>query len=321
MKAIRIHEYGLSDILRYEEAPVPEIKENQVLVKVYATSINHLDLLKASGTLKEKMKLDFPWIPGHDFAGTIENAGFENTIFKKGDAVYGNCMGGSFAEYVAVDIDKVTYKPENLTFIEAASVPHVAETAWQAVHTHGQLKKGQRVLIHGAAGAVGAYVVQFARLVGAEIYTSASGKDEDLLKSLGANVTIDYHTTDFITVAHDMDLVLVFVGGDTQKRSYSILKKGGRLVSTTGPILEDEAKQHEVTGISMVIRQNATDLERISELLTTCDVKTDVAITYALADAAEGWKLLGGEDPGNQQLTHGKIVLEVLKENEVPVVE
>lgn len=321
MKAIRIHEYGLSDVLRYEEAPVPEIKENQVLVKVYATSINHLDLMKASGAFKNKMELNFPWIPGHDFAGTIENIGFENTDLKRGDAVYGNCMGGSFAEYVAVDLDKVALKPENLTFIEAASVPHVAETAWQAIHTHGQLKKGQRVLIHGAVGAVGAYAVQFAHLIGAEVYTSASGQDNDLLKSLGADVTIDYKTTDFTTIAHDIDLVLVFVGGDIQKKSYSVLKKGGRIVSTTGPIMEEEAKRHEVTGISMIIRQSAIDLKQITDLLNACDIRTDVAATYALPDAIEAWKLMGGEDPANPQLTHGKIVLEVLKEIEIPIVE
>lgn len=316
MKAIRIHHYGLSDELRYENVPEPVIREKQVLVKVYATSVNHLDLKKASGSMKERMPIELPWIPGHDFAGVIENAGLEDYGYQKGDAVYGNCNGGSFAEFLAADIDKTTKKPENLTFVEAASVPHVAETAWQAIFEHGQLKKGQRVLIHGAAGAVGAYAVQFAHQAGAVVYATAAGSDTPFLESLGADMIINYQEIDFATVTHDMDLVLVLVGGDTQKRSYSVLKEGGRLVSTTGPILKEEAKKHNITGISMVIRQSADDLRQITQLINDCKVRTDVAATFTLSEAAEAWKLLGGEDPANPMTTHGKLVLEVVKEAE-----
>lgn len=322
MKAIRIHNYGLSDELRFENVPDPEIKDNQVAVKVYATSINHLDLLKASGKMKDNMPLELPWIPGHDFAGIIVNPGFHENKFKEGDAVYGNCNGGSFAEYLAVDIDKVAKKPDNLTFVEAASVPHVAETAWQAVFEHGRLRKGQKVLIHGAAGAVGAYAVQFAKKIGAQIYATASTADKEYLYSLGAFEVIDYKAEDFTKkVEDDMDLVLVLVGGDTQHRSYSVLKEGGRLVSTTGPILESEAKKHKVTGIAMVIRQSAEDLKEISDMLIACEIKTDVAITYPLEEAATGWKLLGGEDPALPGITHGKVVLEVVKEFVTPPIE
>jgi len=314
MKAIRIHNYGLSDELRYEDAPDPEIKENQIVVKVYATSINHLDLLKASGKMQSQMPLTFPWIPGHDFSGVIVNPGLHEDRFKEGEAVFGNCNGGSFAEFVAVDIDKVAKKPENLTFVEAASVPHVAETAWQAVFEHGKLERGQNVLIHGAAGAVGSYAVQFAHKVGANIYATASLADKDLLLSMGVLEVIDYQSEDFSKRVEDMDLVLVFVGGDTQLRSYSVLKEGGRLVSTTGPILENEAKKHKVTGVSMLIRQSGADLKEIADMLVACEIKTDVALTYSLEQAADGWKVLGGEDPGQPGLTHGKIVLEVVKE-------
>jgi len=317
MKAIRIHNYGLSDELRYENAPLPEIKDNQVLVKVYATSVNHLDLLKASGKMKDLMPIELPWVPGHDFAGIIVNPGFHDKIFTEGDTVYGNCNGGSFAEYVAVDIDKVAKKPDNLTFIEAASVPHVAETAWQAVFEHGKLKKGQNVLIHGAAGAVGAYAVQFAHKIGARIYATASFADEEFLKAMGVFEVIDYKKDNFVKKVENMDLVLVFVGGDTQLRSYSVLKEGGRLVSTTGPILENEARKHKVTGISMVIRQSGENLKEISDMLTACEIRTDVAVVYPLEEAANGWKVLGGEDPSLPSLNHGKIVIEVTKETVV----
>lgn len=312
MEAIRIHQYGLSHELKYEEAPVPVIKENQVLVKVYATSINHLDIKKAEGSMRERMPLEFPWIPGHDFAGVIENPGMHDSFFKEGDPVFGNCMGGSFAGYVAVDIDKVVLKPEKLTFVEAASVPHVAETAWQAIFTHGQLKNGQNVLIHGAAGAVGAYAVQFAHKIGAKIFVTASGKDTDFLKSLGAYEVIDYSTRSFWKEVEDIDLVLDLVGGKTQEQSYQVLKEGGRLVSTTGPILEKQAKKHKVTGIAMVIRQSGEELKEIADMFESEEIKTDVAVVYPLKDAADGWKLMDGEDPSLPRIGHGKIVLEVL---------
>jgi len=318
MKAVRVHDYGLSNQLKYENVSEPVIKEDEVLVKVYATSVNHLEIKKASGAMKEMMPLEFPWIPGYDFAGVIENAGLNATPFKKGDKVYGNCNGGSYAEYVAVNISTVALKPENLTFVEAASVPHVGETAYQAIHIHGQLKAGQKVLIHGAAGGVGAYAVQFAHAIGAEVYATASFKDEEYLKCLGADVVIDYKATDFTTVVKDMDLVLVLVGGNIQEKSYSVLKRGGRLVSTTGPILEGEAMKYHVTGISMVIRQSGDDLRAITHLIENNKVKTDIAIIYPLSGAADGWKVLSGEDPSLPGISHGKIVLEVVKEFENP---
>lgn len=314
MKAIRMHNYGLSDELIYEKAPMPKINDNEVIVKVYATSVNHLDVLKGSGRMKSSMPIELPWIPGHDFSGIIRNVGENVKHLKVGDKVYGNCNGGSYAQYVVTDADKVAIKPEILTFVEAATVPHVGETAWQAIHTHGKLKEGEKVLIHGAAGAVGSFAVQFAHDIGAVVYATAAEEDEELLYSLGADAVIDYKTVDFTKVAKDMDLVLVLVGGDTQKRSYSVLKEGGRLVSTTGPILKEEAKLHKVKATAMVIKQSAEDLKKISKLIDEEKVQTDVAIVYDLQDAADAWKVFSGEDPSLPALTHGKIVLEVAEE-------
>lgn len=313
MKAIRIHEHGGAEALRYEEVPVPEINDNQLLIKVYAVSVNHLDLKKASMPGEGFYAIDRPWIPGCDFAGTVEKTGKNVTGFSPGDKVYGNCNGGSYAEYLAANPSTVVKIPENVGFTEAASVPHVAETAWQAIHIHGQLQKGQKVLIHGAAGAVGAYAVQFAREIEAEIYVSVAGEDRQYIIDRGAGMVIDYRTTDFTMVATDMDLVLVLVGGDIQKRSYDVLKKGGRLVSTTGPILEDIAREHQVTGIAMVIKQSGEDLKKITALIAAGKVKPDVAVTYPLEEAAKGWKQLSG-DASFPHITHGKIVLQVVKE-------
>mgnify|MGYP001174097043 FL=1 len=318
MKAIRLHNYGSIEELQYEDIPIPEINDNQVLVKIYATSINHLEIKKASGAFRDKFELKMPWIPGHDFAGVVEKVGKNITSFQVGDKVYGNANDGyvhsdqgSYAEYMAADLEKIAIMPTNLTFVEAASVPHVGETAWQAVHTYGKLKAGEKVLIHGATGAVGAFATQFARQIGAEIYATASAKNKELAESYGADVVLDYRTTDFSEVLRDMDLVLVFTGGDVQEKSYKVLKKGGRLVSITGPIIENLAKEYEVSGVFMVIKQSAKDLQEITKLIESGDVTTDIGLTYKLEEAATAWKTVLGTNPELPKVAHGKVVLEV----------
>lgn len=318
MKAVRIYEYGSFERLRYEDVPVPEINDNQILVKIEATSVNHLEIKKASGAFKDKFELKMPWIPGHDFAGIVEKTGKNVTSFRVGDRVYGNANDsyghsdqGSYAEYMAADVDKTAIMPNNLTFVEAASVPHVGETAWQAVFTHGKLKAGEKVLIHGATGAVGIFATQFARYIGAIIYATASAKNKELAQAYGANEVIDYRSDDFSELLSDMDLVLVFTGGDVQEKSYKVLKKGGRLVSITGPIIEKLAREHEVSGISMVIHQSAEDLQEITKLIESGDVKTDIAQTYQLAEAAKAWESVLGTNPSLPKAEHGKTILEI----------
>lgn len=309
MNSIRIHDFGSSEALRYEKALLPEINTKQILVKVYATSVNHIDILKASGKLGG---LQFPWIPGYDFAGIVENVGEKVKNFKVGDKVYGNCNGGSYAEYVAADLNKVTKMPGNLSFVEAASVPHVAETAWQAVHTHGTVRAGQKVLIHGAAGGVGAYAVQFARQTGAFIYATVAGSDKDFVKSLGADVVIDYKTEDFTQIAKNLNLVIDLVGGETQRRSFPLLVKGGRLVSTVSPIPEDEARKYFVAGTFMYIRQSAKELKVITRMINDKQIKTDVVAVYSLKETAKAWDSMLGKDITTTTRTHGKFVLEVV---------
>ncbi|NDV81275.1 NADP-dependent oxidoreductase [Bacteroides sp. 51] len=309
MNSIRLHDSGSSEALRFEKAPIPEISTKQILVKVYATSVNHIDILKASGKLGE---LHFPWIPGHDFAGVVENVGEKVKGFKVGDKVYGNCNGGSYAEYLVADMNKTAKMPDNLSFVEASSVPHVAETAWQAVHTHGTLRAGQKVLIHGAAGAVGAYAVQFAHQIGAFVYATASGGDKDFVKSLGADVVIDYKKEDFTQIATELKLVIDLVGGETQRRSFPLLVKGGRLVSTVSPIPEDEAEKYFVMGTFMYIQQSAKELKVITRMINDGQIKTDVAAVYPLKEAAKAWDSMLGKDITASTKPHGKFVLEVV---------
>ena len=193
MKAIKLKEYGSAENLQLEETEMPSITDEQVLVKIYAASVNQFEIKIASGIMKELFPIEFPWIPGSDFAGVVEKVGKNVDSFKAGDEVYGNSgKFGAYAEYIAADTDKIAAKPAPLDFEQAASVPVVALTAYQGLFKHGKLQSGQTVLIHGAAGAVGAYAVQFAKNAGAKVIATSSAEDKNFVKSLGADQVIDY---------------------------------------------------------------------------------------------------------------------------------
>ena len=314
MKAIQIHNYGSSEQLKFEETRVPLMKNNEIFVKVFAASVNHLDIKIASGAMKDKSPLNFPWIPGYDFAGIIKSVGSSVENFKEGDEIFGNCSGGSYAEFLTIDISKVAKKPGNLSFTAAASVPHVAETAWQAIYTHGKLKKGQKILIHGSAGAVGSYAIQFAHKSGAFVYATASEENRTWVESLGADHFIDYRKTDFTSIVKDIDLVVDLVGGETQQKSYSVIKKGGRLITTVGLITPDEIKKYGIYADHMVIKQSGQDLQKISDMLSEGEITTDVNIVLPLEKASEAWDIITNKkDRSLPKLSHGKIVLEVFK--------
>jgi NADPH:quinone reductase-like Zn-dependent oxidoreductase len=241
-------EYGGQ--LVFSDAPTPAIARDEILVKIKSTAVNHLDLVKASGTAREILPIDLPWIPGHEFSGVVEQIGSDVAAWAPGDAVFGgNELGGAYAEYLTVKPAVIARKPSNLSFEEAASVPVASQTAWQGIFTHGHLEKGQTILIHGGAGAVGAYAVQLAAHAGATVIATASGDDEAYLNSLGASRVINYRDTQFEKVLREkVDLVFDLIGGDTQKRSFLVLKEGGHLVSAIQPVSQEEAARHRVVG-------------------------------------------------------------------------
>lgn len=318
MKAIRLHDYGTPESLVTEEVPVPEIKDNEVLVKVHAASVNPIDWKKGSGAMKAFFPVHFPWIPGEDFAGTIAATGKEVHDFKVGDEVYGDTgHGGAYAEYVAVKTDIIAKKPGSLSFTEAASVPVVAETAWQGLFKYAKLEKGQSILIHGGAGAVGAYAVQFARHAGAKVIVTASAADEEFLKSIGADQVLDYKTTHFEEVLSDVDVVFDLVGGDNQLKSFQVMKPGGILVASTQPIDEAAAAKHQVTGVFMDMKPSTAGLNRITELLDAGKVRTSIANIYPLEQAVAGWNDIAsrhskaGAAP-KEKSKNGKTVLQVI---------
>jgi NADPH:quinone reductase-like Zn-dependent oxidoreductase len=316
MKAARVLEYGGQLVLN--DVPTPTIAADEILVRVRSTAVNHLDLVKASGTVRQILPIDLPWIPGHEFSGIVEQIGSDVAAWARGDAVFGTIENGAYAEYAAVKPATIARKPSNLSFEEAASVPVAAQTAWQGVFTHGHLEKGQTILIHGGAGAVGSYAVQLASHAGATVIATASGDDATYLTSIGASRVIDYQEAQFDKVLREkVDVVLDLVGGDTQKRSFSILKEGGHLVATTQPVSPEETARHRVSGAMMRLAPAGEGLGKIARLLEEGTIRPDVASVYALPDAAQAWKDLAGNlapsgsGPAARRRSHGKLVLRV----------
>jgi NADPH:quinone reductase-like Zn-dependent oxidoreductase len=323
MKAVRLLEYGGQ--LVFDDVPTPMIAPDEILVKIMSTAVNHLDLVEASGTARQILPINLPWIPGHEFSGVIEQVGSDVPAYAPGDAVFGTTSGkGAYAEYLAVKAAVIAKKPTKLSFEEAASVPVASQTAWQGIFTHGHLERGQTILIHGGAGAVGAYAVQLASHAGATVIATSSAADETYLNSIGASRVIDYREAQFEKVLREkVDLVFDLVGGDTQKRSFLVLKEGGHLVSATQPVAQEETARHRVSGEMMRLAPSADVLGRIARLFEEGTIRPDVATVYALQDAAQAWKDIAGNLPGVHGLlspsgsgaarrrSHGKIVLRV----------
>ncbi len=322
MNAVRLLEYGGQ--LVFDDIPTPTIARDEILVKIRSTAVNHLDLVEASGTARQILPIDLPWIPGQEFSGVVEQIGSDVAGYAPGDGVFGaSGMGGAYAEYQAVNPAVIARKPSNLSFEEAASVPVAAQTAWQGLFTHGHLEKGQTILIHGGAGAVGAYAVQLASHAGATVIATASGDDEAYLTSIGASWVIDYREAQFEKVLREkVDVVFDLVGGDTQKRSFLVLKEGGHLVSAVQPVSQEEAAMHRVSGEMMRLAPSGDVLGRIGRLLEEATIRPDVATVYALQDAAQAWKDIAANLPGvhgispsgrgaARRRSHGKVVLRV----------
>ena len=319
MKAVRLLEYGGQ--LVFENVPTPTISRDEILVKIMCTAVNHLDLVEASGKARQILPIELPWIPGHELSGVVEQIGSDVAAYAHGDAVFGTTSGmGAYAEYVAVKATAVTKKPSNLSFEEAASVPVASQTAWQGIFTHAQLKKGQTILIHAGAGAVGAYAVQMASHAGAKVIATARGDDAAYLNSLGAWQVIDYRAARFENVLQEkVDVVFDLIGGDTQKRSFLVLKEGGYLVSAFQPVSQEEAAMRRVSGVMMRLAPSGEGLHRIARLLEEGTIRPDVATVYPLQDVAQAWKDIAGNLPGvhgvspeaGRRKSHGKIVLRV----------
>ncbi|MEY2479431.1 MAG: hypothetical protein QOI04_358 [Verrucomicrobiota bacterium] len=309
MKAIVVHEYGGPEVLKLEETARPEPKENEVLVRVIGAGVNPVDSLIRSGKYAKFFGTTLPLVPGYDIAGVVEKTGAKIDKLRVGDAIYAYTMwGGGYAEYALANEGEATLKPAALTYIEAASVPLVALTAWQALIDNAKLSAGQTVLIHGGSGGVGSMAIQIAKARGAKVIATASTSNQDLLKELGADVAIDYTKQKFEEIAKDVDVVLDSVGKDTLARSYGVIKKGGFIATLVAKPDDAELAKYGIRGASISVKPNATELAEISKLIEAKKIKPIVSQILPLADAVKA------QEQAATHHTRGKIVLKIADE-------
>jgi len=303
MKAIVVHSSGGPDVLKYEDAPRPHPKDDEVLIRVMAAAVNPVDVF-----IREGRSNQFPLIPGMDVAGVVEQAGNTVTKFKPGAAVYAYLSfeeQGGYAEFAVAKQDHVALKPRSIDFEHAAAVPLAATTAWQALVEKAGLSAGQTVLIHGGSGGVGTFAVQIAKARGAKVIATASTANQDLLKELGVDQSIDYTTTKFEDVVKDVDVVLNAVRGDTLGRSYSVVKKGGIIVSITGQPDPGELQKHGIRGAGLGAHPDAKVLEELAKLIDAGKITPIVSAVVPLADVAKAHEQIASRH------TRGKIVLKI----------
>lgn len=287
IQAIRVHQYGGSEELKLERIARPEPQEGEVLIRVHAAGVNPVDWKIRAGWFKDFRPMQFPYIPGLDLAGVVEEIGPGVTEFQKGQAVFGQSPKGTYTEYTAAPVDKLALKPKTLNFDEAAAIPVGATTAWQGIFDHGGLQAGQRVLIQGAAGGVGLFAVQFARWKGAHVIGTASTANVDFVRSLGAETVIDYTTTPVEQAVHDVDLVFDAVGGKTLEFSLRVLKRGGTLVTIAGQPSEEKVRERDVRVASFSAQVSSELLHTFAQLIDEGQVKVVIAEKFPLSQVQQ----------------------------------
>ncbi len=309
MKAIVVHEYGGPEVLKNEDWPRPEPKENEVLVRVIASGVNPADPLIVSGKYAKQFGTHLPLIPGYDIAGVVEKTGAQITKLKIGDPIFAFVLwGGGWAQYAVATEGEAALKPKSIGYVEAAAVPLAALTAWQALIDSAKLSAGQTVLIHGGSGGVGSFAIQIAKARGAKVIATTSTANQDLLKQLGADVAIDYTKTKFESVAKNVDVVLDPVGRDTLARSYAVVKKGGVVVSLVSGLDQKELDKYGIHGVPLAAKPNADELAEIGKLIDEKKIKPIVSQVLSLTDAVKA------EEQAETHHTRGKIVIKIADE-------
>jgi NADPH:quinone reductase-like Zn-dependent oxidoreductase len=310
MKAIRFHAYGGPDVLLYEDAPKPEAGPGEVLVRVFAAGVNPFDWKVREGLMKGQMHHRLPLIPGWDLSGTVESLGKGAARFSAGAGVFGKAdpsRDGAYAEFVSVAESSLAEKPASLDHVTAAAIPTGGLTAWQALFepTALGLVRGQTVLIHGASGGVGSFAVQLAHHRGIRVIGTGQAKNEAFVRSLGADEFVDYAARRFEDVATGVDGVLDLVGGETQKRSFGVIRPGGALVALTEPPSEELARKHHVRATIIFSTANA---EQLAELARMADAKLLTPVVSEVLPLSEARK---AHEESQGHHARGKIVLKV----------
>ncbi|MBI5127338.1 NADP-dependent oxidoreductase [Candidatus Roizmanbacteria bacterium] len=292
MKAVQISQYGGSEMLKLNNGlDKPVLKENQVLVEVYAASINPFDFFVIGGFSKDYIKQDFPLTIGGDFSGKIKEVGKEVSGFKIGDEVFGTAIilsggSGAFAEFATVNPGRMSLRPKNIDFIQSASLPLVGSSAVQALEEEIKLKSGEKILVHGGAGGIGSIAIQLAKFIGAHVATTVSEQDREFVKNLGADEIIEYKTEKFEEKLKDYDAVYDTIGGNVMERSFKVLKKGGRLASMKGQPSPDLASQYGVTAIAVNTKNSTIHMDRVRELVEKMVIKPQVDKVFPLEETS-----------------------------------
>jgi NADPH:quinone reductase-like Zn-dependent oxidoreductase len=291
MKAARIHAYGDPDLLKYEDVPDPIPDKGEILIDVAGSGVNPIDWKLVTGQLRDVLNLPLPIIPGVEVSGTIQAPGEGVEGFAVGDPVFG-VIGytGGYATRAVAPAAQMARPPKSLPLREAGGLAVVALTAWQALHEQAGVRSGQRVLVHGSAGGVGGFAVQIARAAGAEVIATASTANLDYVRSLGASTVIDYTRERFERVVSGVDVVLDLIGGDTQDRSWAVLKPGGVLVSTVSPPFEEKARSVGAHGKFFTLRPDAEQLRTIAALIDEGKLRFENVEVMPLSRAAEALK-------------------------------
>lgn len=307
MKAVRIHRFGGPEVLTYDDLPVPEPRDGEVVVRVCAASVNPVDYKIREGNYPLVGEGMLPMVMGRDISGIVETCGGRVGDLKEGAVVFamlGQDRGGQ-AEYVMVKTGELTAKPDELSHVEAAAVPLAGLTAWQGLFDHGQLRPGQRVLILGASGGVGHFAVQFAKSKGCTVIATASGEGVDFVRHLAADQVVDY-TKDLLADQIDpVDLVFDLVDGNSREQAWALVKKGGRLVSTLTEPSQIKAKALKITALRYTVHPSGSQLAEIAALISSKKVMPHVTATYPFE------KVVAAEQALEKGHMRGKMVLQV----------
>jgi NADPH:quinone reductase-like Zn-dependent oxidoreductase len=314
MLAWRVHKFGPPEAMILERIPRPDPGAGEVLIDVHAAGVGPWDGWIRAG--QSALPQPLPLAPGSDLSGTVAAVGSGVSEFAIGDQVFGvtnTQFLGAYAEYAVASAGMLAKKPSSLNYVEAASVPVVAVTAWQGLFDHARLEAGQTVVIHGAAGSVGAYAVQLARRARLRSIATAGTKDIDYVRSLGADKVLDYHTQRFEDEVKDADAVFDLVGGEVQMRSFGVLRPGGKLISAVSKPDQDRAKQHGVTAAFFLVDVTTERLRAIAKLIDGGELKTCVGVVLPLVEARDAHMMLERRLPSPR----GKIVLGIETAGEV----
>jgi NADPH:quinone reductase-like Zn-dependent oxidoreductase len=312
MKAVRIHEYGGPEVLRYEDAPRPEPAAGEVLVRVHAVGINPVDWKTREGGMSGRYHDPFPLIMGWDISGVVEAVGANVSRFNVGDEVFGMVnfpsIGSAYAEYVASPETHLAHKPVTIDHIQAASVPLAALTVWQALYEAASLQPGQRLLILGASGGVGHLAVQIAKANGAYVIGAASTDNLDFVREMGADEVLDYTADDFETQLEPVDMVFNIASEALARRALALIKSGGTLISVAGRVDHEQAAERQIKADNILVHTAGDQMEQLAALMADGRLKPVISDVFPLAEAAQAQEVLK-----NRSVRRGKIVLQVRK--------